>query len=152
MTTVPAYDSACEDEKNWLLALDHRQAAEGLQHQLWGQRDAIAAVVRHHLSLVSDDSCHVLPTNLWLCGGFNICIPVDVTRRVVASRLIFRCPRPHKLAEDKHPGTIDEKLACEVASYVWVQEHEHCDAIIIPQLYAFGFLNGTHVRRRAMAR
>jgi len=29
-------------------------------------------------------------------------------------KLIFRCPMPHKLAEAKYPGTVDEKLSSEV--------------------------------------
>ncbi|QPG95098.1 hypothetical protein C2857_007660 [Epichloe festucae Fl1] len=49
---------------------------------------------------------------------------------------------PHKLAEQQYPGTIDEKVSCEVATYAWMQEH--CANIRIPTLYAFGFANAGH--------
>ncbi|KAM3513335.1 hypothetical protein MY11210_003019 [Beauveria gryllotalpidicola] len=150
MGQVPTYESASQDENDWLLVLDHQHAAEELQHQLWDQRDLITALVTHHLALQRDASCTVLPTKDWICGGFNVCIPVEVTvRGGTTKRLIFRCPRPHKLAEDRYPGTINEKIGCEAATYVWMQEH--CSDIRIPHLYAFGFLDGdhfTHIERR----
>jgi len=49
---------------------------------------------------------------------------------------------PHKLAEAKHPGTIDEKLSSEVGAYVWMQEF--CPDIPIPHLYGFGFSDNKH--------
>lgn len=52
-------------------------------------------------------------------------------------RLLFRCPMPHKLAEAKHPSTIDEKLSSEVGAYVWMQEF--CPDFPILHLYSFGF-------------
>jgi hypothetical protein len=47
---------------------------------------------------------------------------------------------PYKLAEEQHPGTVDEKVSCEAASYIWMQEH--CTDIRIPHLYGFGFTDG----------
>ncbi|KAG7120734.1 hypothetical protein HYQ45_014778 [Verticillium longisporum] len=35
---------------------------------------------------------------------------------------------------------MDEKLRCEVATYIWIQEH--CPDIPIPKLHAFGFTDG----------
>ncbi|KAM3450738.1 hypothetical protein MY3296_005892, partial [Beauveria thailandica] len=146
----PTYESARQEERDWLLDLEHQQAAEQLCHHLWDKRDMIAALVAHHLALEKEDSCTVLPTEHWICGGFNICIPVEVTMQGgPTNRLIFRCPRPHKLAEDRYPGTINEKIGCEAATYVWMQEH--CSTVRIPHLYAFGFLDGdhfTHIERR----
>ncbi|KAK0103267.1 hypothetical protein ONS95_005300 [Cadophora gregata] len=41
------------------------------------------------------------------------------------------------------PGNADEKLRCEVASYLWIQEN--CPDVSIPYLFGFGFPNGqTH--------
>jgi hypothetical protein len=51
---------------------------------------------------------------------------------------------PHKLAEDQYPGTVDEKVRCEAASYVWMQEP--CSDVRMPHLYAFGLTDGSHVR------
>jgi hypothetical protein len=50
---------------------------------------------------------------------------------------------PHKLAENRYPGTIDEKLGCEVGTYAWIQRT--CPDIRIPFLYGFGFSNQRHV-------
>lgn len=143
--TLPTFDSACEDEGNLLLRLHQRAAAESLRPLLWDQRDSIVDLVRQHLRLARCDACVVLPPESWIQGGFNICILVQVTRRGgITKKYIFRCPMPHKLAEDYYPGTIDEKVSCEAASYVWMQEH--CAEIRIPHLYAFGFTDGNHVR------
>ncbi|PVH73959.1 hypothetical protein DL98DRAFT_519593 [Cadophora sp. DSE1049] len=49
---------------------------------------------------------------------------------------------PHKLAEAKDPGTVDEKLSYEVETYAWMQ-HQRPD-IRIPYLYGFGFSDHCH--------
>lgn len=136
-------ESAAEEEGDFLLAVRHQAAAESFRQRLWHQRDLIAALVRHHFHLGTNDRCTVLPPGEWIQGGFNLCILVQVESRGSSKRLVFRCPMPHKLAEQQYPGTIDEKVACEVAVYAWMQEH--CPGIRIPHLYAFGFANGSHV-------
>lgn len=144
-----SFDTVVLEESNFLLSLQHQDAAESLRKSLWSQREPIAALVRHHLRLRKDDSCTVLPVDTWIQGGFNICIIVMVTSGGWTRELIFRCPMPHKLAEQQYPGTMDEKVSCEVATYVWMQEY--CDKIRIPTLYAFGFGDGnhfTHVEQR----
>lgn len=139
-----SFESAAEQETNFLLSIRHQCAADRLRHRLWDQRESIEAVVRHHLHLNRDDVCAVLPPESWIQGGFNICVLVEVNSGGFAKRLVFRCPMPHKLAEDRYPGTIDEKVRCEVATYVWMQEY--CADIRIPGLLAFGFRDGSHVR------
>ncbi|KAH6869234.1 hypothetical protein B0T10DRAFT_418812 [Thelonectria olida] len=144
-----SFESAAEEESNFLLSVRHQCAAESLRHRLWDQRESIEAVVRHHLRLRRDDVCTVLPPESWIQGGFNLCVLVEVDSGGFARRLVFRCPMPHKLAEHRYPGTIDEKVSCEVATYVWMQEY--CADIRIPSLFAFGFRDGshfTHVRQR----
>ncbi|OBT57788.1 hypothetical protein VE04_01636 [Pseudogymnoascus sp. 24MN13] len=49
---------------------------------------------------------------------------------------------PHKLAEVKYPGTVDEKLSSEVGTYAWIQHQ--CPDIRIPHLYGFGFFDHRH--------
>ncbi|KAH9211699.1 hypothetical protein DL95DRAFT_426991 [Leptodontidium sp. 2 PMI_412] len=44
---------------------------------------------------------------------FNVCIPIEVRSIRGYKKLIFRYPMPHKLAEAKYPGTVDEKLSSE---------------------------------------
>ncbi|RDA87045.1 hypothetical protein CP532_3233 [Ophiocordyceps camponoti-leonardi (nom. inval.)] len=143
-------ESAAAEETNLLLAIRNQLAAEKLTDWLWGQKESIEAVVRHQLGLRRDEACAVLPVDSWIRGGFNICILVQVNSSCgLGRRLVFRCPMPHKLAEDDNPGTVDEKVGCEVAAYVWMQEF--CPDVRIPKLYAFGLCDGqqfTHVSKR----
>uniref|UniRef100_A0A1Y1L4W5 Uncharacterized protein n=1 Tax=Photinus pyralis TaxID=7054 RepID=A0A1Y1L4W5_PHOPY len=146
-----SFESAAEEENNFLLSIQHQCAAEHLRRRLWDQRELIQATVRHHLRLHRDDICTVLPPESWVQGGFNLCVLVEVDSEGLTRRLIFRCPMPHKLAEQRYPGTIDEKVGCEVATYIWMQEH--CTDIRIPNLYAFGLIDGghfTHVGQRPL--
>ncbi|KAK3364970.1 hypothetical protein B0T24DRAFT_652204 [Lasiosphaeria ovina] len=116
--------SAADDEGDFLLAMQHQRAAECFRRQISPETESIAAVVRHHLGLRHNDNC-------------------------VSRRVVFRCPMPHKLAEQQHLGTIDEKVSCEAAAYAWMQDF--CADIRIPHLYAFGFVDGsqfTHASRR----
>jgi len=57
---------------------------------------------------------------------------------------MMRFPMPHKLAEARYPGTVDEKLSCEVGTYVWMQEN--FPDIPIPHLvvFGYGYLTGGH--------
>ena len=136
--------SAAEHESNLVLFIRHRQAAERFSRQLWDQKESLAALVRSHLRLRKGDGCIVLPRDAWIQGGFNLCVLVEVTVSGSSTKLVFRCPMPHKLAERQYPGTIDEKVRCEVAVYVWMQEH--CCDVRIPSLHAFGFADGSQVR------
>lgn len=137
------FESAAETENNVLLAIRHQKDAERFADQLWAQKDSIASLVKHHLGLGRDDACKVLPQNTWIQGGFNICVVVEVSSAGSTRRFIFRCPMAHKLAERQYPGTIDEKVSSEVATYIWIQEN--CPDIRIPNLFAFGFRDGSHV-------
>ncbi|RSL67600.1 hypothetical protein CEP51_012642 [Fusarium floridanum] len=141
-TQLPSFKSAEEMEKNILLVIQHRQDAERFRHQLLAQKESIESLVKHHLGLSGNDACQVLPQESWIQGGFNICVPVEATSGGLTRRFIFRCPMSHKLAENRYPGTIDEKVGSEVATYIWMQEH--CPDIRIPNLFAFGFRDGSH--------
>ncbi|QPH09322.1 hypothetical protein C2857_000038 [Epichloe festucae Fl1] len=145
--------SAGEEESNIILAIRFRRTAEKFRQWLWDRRDNIAAVVRSHLHLPKDDGNYfleVIPTEYWRQGGFNMCVlVVAMVGGRATSRFVFRCPLPHKLAESQYPGTMDEKIRCEVASYVWIQEH--CPDIRIPALYAFGFSDGTQFTHTSQA-
>ena len=33
-------------------------------------------------------------------------------------KLVLRCPMAHKFSENRYPGTVDEKLRCEVGTYI----------------------------------
>lgn len=138
-----AIESALEEERNVINWASYGPATDKLYRELWGQRDSIGALVQHHLG--GQNTCTVLPPDHWIRGSFNVCVFVEVNAGISSSRkVIFRCPMPHKLAEARYPGSIDEKLGCEVGAYIWVQEH--CPEIRSPDLFGFGFLDGRHVR------
>ena len=137
------YKSALEKDINIINEATYPGARRQLFQKLWDQRATIQDIVRHHLRLRDKDACIVKAKNQWIRGNFNVCIPVEVRSASFSKNLIFRCPMPHKLAEAKYPGTIDEKLSCEVGTYIWMQDR--CPDIPIPQLYGFGFSDNRHV-------
>ncbi|KAJ4266990.1 hypothetical protein NW762_003088 [Fusarium torreyae] len=134
-------NTAAEAEDNLVLLSTHQDAADKFKVELWHQRQSIAALIKYHLRLPQSAVCTILPRESWLQGGFNICVLVDVTTVDSSKKLIFRCPMPHMFAEHLYPGTIDEKVSCEVATYIWM--HENCPDIRIPNLFAFGFADGS---------
>lgn len=67
-----------------------------------------------------------------------------------AGKVLMRWPMPHALAESTYPGTIDEKIGCEVATYAWIENN--CPTIPIPHLWGSGFSDSrtyTHVKHRS---
>jgi hypothetical protein len=137
------YESALREDVNIINEATYLGARRQLFQKLWDQRARIQDIVRHHLRLRDEDACIVEAENQWIRGSFNVCIPVEVRSAGFNKNLIFRCPMPHKLAEAKYPGSINEKLSCEVGTYVWMQDR--CPDIPIPQLYGFGFSDNRHV-------
>jgi hypothetical protein len=137
------YESALKKDANIISQAAHFEAATELYQSLWDQRQTIQALVKHHLRLSNQDICVVNTKDQWIRGSFNICIPIEVQSTRFHKKLIFRCPMPHKLAEAKYPGTVDEKLSSEVGTHVWMQYQ--CPDIRIPHLYGFGFSDHRHV-------
>lgn len=139
---VITYESAAEKDEN--IIARHHFALEGkkLQETLWEQKETIETLVAHHLGLMGQGKCHVMGRDTWMQGSFNVCIPVEVAGDG-CQKLIMRCPMPHKLAETRYPGTVDEKIACEAGTYAWMQEH--CPEVRIPHLFGFGFTDHRHV-------
>lgn len=135
-------ETAAELEDNIVHRSKVEDAAQQFKLEIWHQKQLIAASIRHHLRLRPYDTCTVLPLETWIQGSFNICVLVLVKAGDTIEKLIFRCPIP--FIARQYPGTIDEKVSCEVATYIWMQEH--CPDIRIPDLYAFGFTDGNYVR------
>ena len=79
-------------------------------------------------------------------GYYNICIPVYVDGCVgfPGKRVLVRIPLPYKLGEAESPGNVEEKLRCEAATFIWIQEQ--CPEVPIPHLWGFGFPSGQCVR------
>jgi hypothetical protein len=108
-----------------------------------GEQGLISRLVAHHLRIDDEKRCEVEPASNWPRGSFNQCVPIRVhgasTGAGQASpRLLLRVPMAHRLV-----GMVDEKMRCEVATYIWMQEN--CPNIPIPRLFAFGFPDGSHV-------
>lgn len=115
----------------------HEQVALATQlyGHLWSNRKTIATIIKQQLGLENEALCRVALPKLWIRGGFNVCIPVEVKSRHFSKTVIMRCPMPFKLGESSYPGTVEEKLRAEVGAYAWLQEN--CPDIRIPQLYGF---------------
>ncbi|KAF0641002.1 hypothetical protein FPSE5266_03312 [Fusarium pseudograminearum] len=124
------------DKINILHRYRYLVAAYKFKLKLWKKRDSIAALIKYHLRLQADDTCIVLPQEQWTNGCFNVCVRVEVTAGNSTRSLIFRCPVP-PLAGQQAPGRNDEKLGCEVGTYIYMQQN--CPDIRIPELFAFGF-------------
>ncbi len=138
------YKEALNQTYNVIQRHEQLHAKRAFTAELWRQRDSIAALTSLHLRLASQDAVTVHPPEKWLSGSFNLCVPVDVKQGSVEKKLLMKCPMPFKVAEAKHPGSVDEKFRSEVGAYVWMQEN--CPSIRIPYLYGFG-TSALHVRR-----
>lgn len=139
-----SYSSASKQEHNVLNRLNYVPAVKKLYHELWRQKDSIAALTKHHLGLDNHATCTVLDPREWIQGSFNVCVFVEVISGGKPKKFVFRCPMPHKLS-----GILDEKLSCEIGAYVWMQEQ--CPDIRIPHLFGFGCSDGrqfTHSKHR----
>lgn len=138
------YNAALNKEENILNQILEVSARNKLYKELWSHRHTIEGLVKLHLGLGDQAKCSIAPPAGWIRGSFNVCIPLAIkSTNSSAKRLMFRCAMPHKLAEAKHPGTVDEKVGSEVGTYVWMQSQ--CPEIRIPHLYGFGFANHLHV-------
>lgn len=81
----------------------------------------------------------------WVYGSFNACILVyiDDSVKFHTKKVFIRFPLPYKVGELQHPGNAEEKLRCEVATYMWIQSN--CPDVPIPCLRGFGFPGGRSV-------
>lgn len=80
-------------------------------------------------------------TSKWMCGYYNVCVPVDIDAVGFPNkRVIVRIPLAYKLGEAENPGNAEEKLRCEAATFIWIKEQ--CPEVPIPYLWGFGFPSG----------
>ncbi|PSS16501.1 hypothetical protein M430DRAFT_50880 [Amorphotheca resinae ATCC 22711] len=109
---------------------------------LFKRRSDIEAIVSHHLRLRKTETCHLGEFKDWKAGSFNVCIPVYINNWAAFpnKRVIIRFPLPYKVGESRYPGNADEKLRCEAASFIWIQDN--CPTVPIPYLWGFGFSDG----------
>ncbi|KAL9100961.1 MAG: hypothetical protein Q9163_003725 [Psora crenata] len=134
-------DEALAAEQNMLLRLTYDQKRSNLLDYLHDHKSQIEAMVSYHLNFNTTSICSITPESEWIHGSFNICIPVYVNDQTNYSkkRVIIRFPLPYKIGEENFPGNTDEKLRCEAATYIWIQEK--CPDVHVPQLLGFAFSN-----------
>ena len=84
--------------------------------------------------------CHISPPAAWKTGSFNVAIPIYLPYR---KAVYLRVALPYRIGEAEAPGNEEEKLRCEIATYLWLQEN--CPDVPIPTLHAFGLPDGSLV-------
>ncbi|KAF2459630.1 hypothetical protein BDY21DRAFT_384754 [Lineolata rhizophorae] len=124
------FSSAAENETDILRKVDLAGQTRKFYAYLWTHKNEIEAVTAHHLHMSRMERCVVSYQDEWIHGRFNICVPVLVMRKNGTS--------------SRKPGTVDEKMGCEVATYVWMQDN--CSEISTPHLWAFAFSDGRAVK------
>jgi hypothetical protein len=146
MATLPllrgesiSLEDALTDDDNILRRLDYPLEQRNFCAHLISAKADIEATVSFHLRA---RRCEVADESSWMFGSYNVCLPVTVNPPS-EERVLFRIPLPYKIGESEHPGNIDEKLRCEVATYIWI--HRNCPTVPIPVLYGFAFPSGSAV-------
>ncbi|KAJ5976555.1 hypothetical protein N7481_010262 [Penicillium waksmanii] len=134
-------EDALTDDDNILHRLDYPQKLKAFCSDLLTHRRDIESLVSFHLGV---KDCQVAEEADWLFGSYNVCIPIHIGRQS-EERVLFRVPLPFKIGEETFPGNSNEKLRCEVATYIWILEN--CPDVPIPSLYGFAFPNGQAVSR-----
>ncbi|KAK2757372.1 hypothetical protein FQN54_004887 [Arachnomyces sp. PD_36] len=135
-------ESALEDDDNMLQRLAYPEQRIDFFLYLWTHRSEIETLVSDHLGFSGMGMCRAGEVKDWIAGSFNVCIPVyvDEKARFAKKRVLIRFPLPYKIGESRYPGNADEKLRCEAAAFVWIQDN--CPDVPIPFLWGFGFPNG----------
>lgn len=132
-------DIALEEEHDMLRRLLYWDKRVTFLGYLLDHATEIEANISHHLGLANSSNCHLSPLNDWVHGSFNMCVPVHVEswEQQDMKRVMIRFPLPYKVGEEDFPGNAEEKLRCEAATYVWIQQN--CPDVPIPRLLAFAF-------------
>lgn len=139
--------AALANTDDTLLALSYPQEEAKFFDYLESRENDIKHIVAWHLKLKAGKIPQLAPRHAWLRGYFNINIPVSIENwsHQPHKRVLFRIPLPYKVGEARHPGNVDEKLRCEVATFVWLLDKH--PTVPVPLLWGFGFPTGACVRR-----
>ncbi|KAK2837016.1 hypothetical protein FQN49_006491 [Arthroderma sp. PD_2] len=135
-------ESALADDDDILLKLSYPEQRIDFFTYLYSRRHEIENIVAYHLGLRAVE-CKVGEVKEWIAGSFNVCLPVYIDKHAAypRRRVMIRFPLPYKIGESRFPGNADEKVRCEAATFIWLQER--CpNTVPIPQLWGFGFPNG----------
>jgi hypothetical protein len=122
------YSDLLYDDHNMLIQSQWPRQQREFADYLSQQGEAVEQIVAHHLSLRRHQTCEMAPRNEWICGSFNVCIPVYVKGR---SRLMIRLPLPHRFATRTSPDMADEKIRGKAAAFAWFSSN--CPNVPIPR-------------------
>lgn len=145
-------DNALENDGNVLTLHTQFQSLLQMYEQLWENKLAVSALVAAYIGIKHED-IELAPFTTWKRGSFNLAVPIMIKQgndpnqnEQIPDKVLLRIPIPAKVGEEYHPGSVADKLRCEVASYIWMQRH--CPEVRIPDLYGFCIpgTNGGQVR------
>jgi hypothetical protein len=144
--TIPIQKGSLNEEQALDSDLDIRpklSAVQNIAHFRHGilepRRSDMQQLIARHLGL-RESEFFLSDSSDWITGSFNMCIPVDInTRRKpeLPVQAILRFPLPFAVGETFRPGSMDEKLRCEAATYIWLREN--CPSVPIPRLLGMAF-------------
>lgn len=139
------YAAAKEQDANILYQLGYKDQRVRFFTHLYRNRRRIKTLIARHLGLAFADECRVVDVDDWIHGSFNVCIRVDILdpKGDVRRQIMIRFPLPYRIGENCYRGNADEKVRCEVGTYVWLKEN--CPTVTIPHLYGFGLSSGKAV-------
>ncbi|OAA66015.1 hypothetical protein SPI_02802 [Niveomyces insectorum RCEF 264] len=156
--TAISYEEALEDEGDVIAEHHVFEKTVRYRNDIFEDLKSVEALVAFHLGVGQEFVKAATKKDWTLRGGFNAVIPVrvytthgqlqkaatgDFTRPDSdVQEVLLRFPMPSMCAEEQYPGSCLEKLRCEIASYVYMQQN--CPDVRIPRLFGFGFPNGRH--------
>ncbi|CAK7220079.1 hypothetical protein SCUCBS95973_004035 [Sporothrix curviconia] len=135
-------EDALASEKNVIARNSQFYSLVHLSERLWRDRPAVAALVAMHVG-ARPECVEMGDPKIWKRGGFNLVVPMivrdkepraedksegrdtgtDKASGQAAPPVLLRIPLPAKVGEVQHPGSVMDKLRCEMASYIWMQRH-----------------------------
>jgi hypothetical protein len=135
-------EEALEEDDDVLHELSYPQKRLDFYLYLSKHRQDLEELVSFHLGVPSHTCKAAKDFREWVHGSFNACIPIyiDEIAKSCVKKVFVRLPLPYKVGESLFPGNVEEKLRCEVATYIWIENN--CPDIVVPRLRGFGFPNG----------
>lgn len=143
-------EQALDDDWDMIPTLTAFAKTREFCRDLESRRQSLEVLISRHLGISSTEFV-LLGQENWVWGSFNICLPIDIKpsnrKSTLPRQAILRFPLPFRCGEDYSPGNVEEKLRCEAATYIWLQQN--CPTIPIPRLLAIGIPATESVRCNA---
>lgn len=130
---------ALDSDLDMIPALSSQHQTDEFRQQLDLGRSQIEKIISRHLGIPQSDFV-LSQSSEWIWGGFNVCLPIHINsahKFKLPRRALIRFAVPFRVGEDFSPGSVDEKLRCEAATYLWLRQN--CPMVPIPRLLGMGF-------------